>query len=93
MKRIIIYPEYIDAKKSRSEGRKIRRELCIPNPRLEEIYEAAKILGLNPEMQKDKKYPKNWFYSRGRIIVDKKKSKLEILKEIAKTVKTIRDKR
>ncbi len=89
-KRIIIYPEYIDSKRSRSEGRKLRKDYCVENPKIEEIYEAAKILGLNPEIQREKKYPRNWFYSKGRVIVDKNKSKLEILKEISKIIKDLR---
>ena len=87
----MIYPEYIDSRRSRSEGRKIRKEYCIDNPKIEEIYEAAKLLGLNPEIQRDKKYPRNWFYSKGRVIVDKVKSKLEILKDIALKIKDMRN--
>ncbi len=91
-KKIVIYPEYLDSRLSRSEGRRINKELAIPNPRIDEIVKAAEKLGLNPIVEADASYPRNWWEHRGRVIVDKIGSKLNTLKEIAKILKQTRKK-
>ena len=81
-KRIVVWPENIDSRKSRGRGRKVPLKFSVKNPTIDEIYKAAEKLGLNPEIE-EKKYPKNWWESKGRVVVDKKGSKLETLKLIA----------
>jgi len=85
-KRIVIYPAYFDANLSRREGRRIPKHLAISNPRLEDIVEICRKLGLNPEVEADKVYPRNIF-SKGRIIVDKRGSKIKTLFLIASELK------
>ncbi|MEB3806378.1 MAG: signal recognition particle protein Srp19 [Desulfurococcales archaeon] len=82
----VVYPSYIDSRLPRRLGRKIPRELAVPGPRLDEIYEAAKELGLEPIVDEDASYPRTWFHERGRVIVEKKYSKLDILKNISKYI-------
>ena len=77
-KRIVIYPAYFDLTLSRREGRRVPRRLAIPNPRLEDIVKVCEKLGLNPIVEPDKIYPRNIFM-KGRIIVDKKVSKLKTI--------------
>lgn len=91
-KRIILWPVNIDAAASRSEGRKIAKKYAVRRPRVEEIVEAAKRLGLNPEVE-DARYPRQWWQQRQRIIVDKMGSKLETLKTIAKEIEKLREER
>lgn len=88
--KIIVYPQYLDSTKTRKEGRKISLRYAVPNPRIEEIIEAAKFLGLEPILEDDKKYPRNWWLGSGRIVVNKKGSKLATLKLIAETIKKLR---
>ncbi len=90
--RIVIWPVYFDSTKTRKQGRKLPRELSIPNPKVEEIVEAAKILGLDP-MIEEKKYPKEWWIYDKRIVVFKKGSKRETLKQIAIKLKELRERK
>jgi signal recognition particle subunit SRP19 len=91
-KKIIIWPVYIDSSKSISEGRKIPLKYAVKNPTLDEIVEAAKILNLNPIIER-KSYPRLWWSERVCVIVDKIKSKRTTLIEIAETIKKLRESR
>ena len=83
----VIWPANIDAEKSRAEGRKISVKKAVPTPTLKEIEKAAQKLGLNPETEKEKAYPREWWQKTGKIMVDKKRSKTLILREIATEIK------
>ncbi len=89
--RVVIWPVYFDAERSRSEGRKVPKKLAVRNPRLSEIKRVAEELGLNPEVQRDKQYPKSWWKDRGRLIVDKVESKRKTLLMIAEKLKERRE--
>jgi len=90
MERVIIWPANIDANKSRADGRKVSNRYAVAAPTLKEIAEAARRLGLNPEVERDKAYPKEWWEVSGRVIVDKVKPKSIILREIAAEIKRMR---
>lgn len=87
--KIVIYPQYIDGRKKRSEGRRLSLKYTVPNPRVEEIVKAAEELGLNPVIE-DAKYPREWWSSDKRIVVDKKGSKLNTLKMISSKIRELR---
>ncbi len=88
--KLVIWPVYIDQTKSRSSGRIISRKNAIKEPQLNEIKEAAKQLGLNPEVEPKKAYPKSWWEVSGRVLVDDKGPKSVVAKQIASTIKKIR---
>jgi signal recognition particle subunit SRP19 len=90
-KKIIVYPQYIDSTKSRSEGRRIPRNEAVAKPRIEEIIRAAEELGLNPILEAEASYPREWWVS-GRVIVDKIGSKIKTLRIIARKIKELREK-
>ena len=81
---IVLYPEYFTSKYSRAEGRRVSKKLAKPSPTVEDIEKAAKSLGLNPVVEKDKSYPRFWYKKRGRVLVEKKMKKSELLKKIGK---------
>ncbi|MCX8174396.1 MAG: signal recognition particle subunit SRP19/SEC65 family protein [Thermoplasmata archaeon] len=85
---LVVYPEYIDAGLSRNEGRKLKRELCIQNPTVDNIAHALKKLKIEHEVEKDKHYPSDAYRKRGRVLVKKTGSKLEILVKIAKVLRS-----
>jgi len=85
----VVYPQYIDSTKSRSQGRKVSLEDSVRKPSIDEIYEAAKLLGLNPVIDKGH-YPRSWWEEEGRVFVDKKDTKLNILRSISKKIKELR---
>jgi signal recognition particle subunit SRP19 len=86
----IIWPVYIDSKKTKNEGRKIPMVDSVSSPKLREISRAAKKLGLNPEVEKNKSYSRSWWEVSGRVAVDKTLPKREILIKISKMIKGTR---
>jgi len=82
----VIWPAYIDKGNSRSDGRVIPRKISVTSPELKEIVQAAKELGLNPKVERNKAYPKSWWGVSGRVLVDKKGVKSGIVREIAKRI-------
>ena len=88
--KLVIWPAYIDQTKSRSSGRIIARKNAIKEPRLNEIKEASRQLGLNPEVEPEKAYPKFWWEVSGRVLVDDKGPKSVIAKQIALAIRKMR---
>jgi len=86
----IIWPVYIDSQKTKKEGRRISKEDAVPSPKLREISNAAKKLQLNPEVENNKSYSRSWWESSGRVSVDKKMPKREILIKISSIIKGMR---
>ena len=84
---MIIWPVYIDKKKSRKEGRRVPEDLAIEKPSLKDIERALKKLGLEPKIHRDKRYPRQHWDVCGCIEIDYKGNKLQLLKEICKTIK------
>ncbi|MEM0246218.1 MAG: signal recognition particle subunit SRP19/SEC65 family protein [Desulfurococcaceae archaeon] len=80
--RIVVYPAYFDANLTRKEGRRVPLHLAVPSPSLEHIFSTCKTLGLNPELEPDKTYPR-CINAKGRIIIDKRGSKLKTLYLVA----------
>lgn len=89
--RAFIWPPNLDSQKARSEGRKISAKLAVPSPSLREIEEAAGKLGLKPEIEREKAYPKEWWGVAGRVLVKKSKPKSVILKEVAREIRKMRE--
>ena len=87
--RIIIWPVYIDSTRTQAEGRRIPKETAVSSPKLREISRAAGKLGLIL-VEKDKSYPKLWWEKSGRVIVDGKMSKREIILRISKMINGFR---
>jgi signal recognition particle subunit SRP19 len=79
----VIWPIYFDNSLSRIEGRKVSKKYAVEKPSIESIIKAAKSLGLNPTLEKDKAYPSRHWKKEGRILVDKNESKRKILVKIA----------
>ena len=90
MKECIIWTANLDAKKKRSEGRKIARKFAVPNVKIEEMVKACKELGI-PCRVEEKKYPKSWWEEGGRIVVPKVESKIRLMEKIALRIKEIRE--
>lgn len=89
--RTMIWPAYIDSKRTQREGRKIPQNDAVSSPKLREISGAALKMGLHPEVENDKSYSKSWWESSGRVIVDRKMSKRELLLKISSLIKASRE--
>ncbi len=83
-KRVILYPAYFDSRLSRSQGRRVPRELAVKAPSAEEVARAAREAGYDAFVEDGVRYPRVWWLSEGRVVVEKKgKSKTKIIREIA----------
>ncbi len=85
--KLVIWPIYFDSDRSRKDGRMVPLADSISKPSIDDIINAASKSGLMPEIEREKKHPKLWYQSSGRILVTKKSSKSSILKMIARNLK------
>lgn len=64
----VIWPAYLDAEKTRAEGRRIPEDLAVPDPTVDEIAEAVQQVGYDAVIERDKTYPRE-YEPRGRVLV------------------------
>jgi len=64
----VIWPAYLDAGLSRSEGRRVSRSLAVEDPTVEEIAQAVQQVGYDALIERDKTYPRE-YDPRGRVLV------------------------
>ncbi|MFT4880578.1 MAG: signal recognition particle subunit SRP19 [Salinirussus sp.] len=64
----VIWPAYLDADLSRSEGRRVSRDLAVPEPAVDEVAEAVGQVGYDAVIERDRTYPRE-YESRGRVLV------------------------
>ena len=83
--RIVVYPCYLDSNKSESRGRKIPKRLAVPSPKIEEIFQAARDLDLDPIIE-EKAHPAWWWDETSRVSVKKVGSKRKTLAMIAQKI-------
>jgi signal recognition particle subunit SRP19 len=88
--KLVIWPVYLDATKSRAEGRILSMKDSVKSPVLKEIERAASELSLTPVVEADKAHPKSWWVVSGRVLVDKKGPKSIVVKQIAQKINKTR---
>jgi signal recognition particle subunit SRP19 len=64
----VIWPAYLDADLSRSEGRRVPQDLAVPEPAVGEVAEAVGQVGYDAVIERDKTYPRE-YEPRGRVLV------------------------
>eukprot|EP00931_Biecheleriopsis_adriatica_P009299 TRINITY_DN110374_c0_g1_i1.p1 TRINITY_DN110374_c0_g1~~TRINITY_DN110374_c0_g1_i1.p1 ORF type:complete len:162 (-),score=30.14 TRINITY_DN110374_c0_g1_i1:49-534(-) len=64
----ILYPNYINSKKTVQEGRRIAAEKACEHPRPQEMAEICEYLKIPHVLEMDKAYPRDWLL-RGRLRV------------------------
>ena len=68
---LIVYPAYVDAKKSRAEGRRIGTEKACEAPTITEIATVCKALNIPAVPEPEKAYSRD-YTARGRVRVQLK---------------------
>ena len=86
----IVWPVYMDAYKTRKEGRILAKKDSLGAPVIDEIMRAAKELGLNPSCEDEKMYPQSWWEHKGRVLIDLDDSKRDAMRQIAHRIKSMR---
>ncbi len=86
---LILWPDYFNSKLSRANGRKVSLNLAVDSPTLDELSEAVGRLHLDSELVKAR-HPKKQYIESGYVSVSKSKNKNILLKEVAKTLGSVR---
>lgn len=86
----IIWPAYFDLAKTRNRGRRVPKDMAVPNPKIEELQTAAGRLGLKNEVVAQVSYPKVPWQKTGSILVEKITPKEQIIKNLAKQLVKLR---
>nr|A9AAJ9.1 RecName: Full=Signal recognition particle 19 kDa protein; Short=SRP19 [Methanococcus maripaludis C6] len=89
MKEMIIWPTYIDSKRTKNEGRKVSKEFAVQSPKLKDIADKINKMGLEYSIENKKSYPREPWEICGyiKVKIEKNASKLQILKEVCKSMK------
>jgi signal recognition particle subunit SRP19 len=95
MEKIVIWPVYLDANKTKREGRIMARKKAVKSPKIVEIEKAALILRLEPTVEKEKAYPKTHWEKSGRVLMNKISgaTRGETVKAISERIKEMREKK
>jgi len=80
----IIWPAYFDQAKTRKEGRRVPRNLAVQSPKIGELQDAALKLDLKPEVVAEAGFPKTPWSKTGRMLVEKKSPKEQIIKKLSR---------
>ena len=65
----VIWPAYLDAERSRREGRRVPEDLSVTEPDIEEIAEAVGQVGYDAVIERDVAYPREPWKEAGRVTV------------------------
>jgi signal recognition particle subunit SRP19 len=88
----VIWPAYLDANCSRSEGRRVPEDLAVSDPTVDEIAKAVQQVGYDAVIERDKTYPKE-YEPRGRVVVKgaEDATKSDLLGAVAAYVSALRE--
>lgn len=89
----IVWPCYFDARLSRKQGRRVSKEMAVKNPKLEELAEAIKSIGLKATQEAKAAHPTSWFSPSGKLKVTypgERDPKEELLKKMGQHIKELR---
>jgi len=88
--KLVIWPIYFDASRTRIEGRMVSLQDAVNEPDLDMVITAALKSGFKPEIERDRRHPKTWHQEEasGRVLIAKKGPKSAVLKRIAGSMKS-----
>lgn len=86
---IVLWPSYFDLRVSRGDGRRVAKKDAVDSPTAGMLFESVKALDLDCILELDKAYPRFWYRREGRVLVEPKLSKKELLAKVAEKLKTM----
>ena len=87
----VIWPAYLDAERTRSEGRRVPVELAVSDPTVEEIAVAVEQIGYDPTIEYEASYPREPEH-RGLVRVSAvEDTKNDLIQAVAAYVAAIRE--
>lgn len=87
--RFVVWLDYLDSERKRTEGRRVPLNSCTRSPTLEELTLACSRLSLEPEAQ-SARYPSNTLRQSGYVSVKKTGSKQKTVMQIARELSKVR---
>ncbi len=89
----IIWPAYLDADRTRSEGRRVPLSMAVSEPTVEEIAKAVQQVGYDAVIQREKSYSRDPLESTGCVAVQNADDagKSDLLQAVAAYVQVLRD--
>jgi signal recognition particle subunit SRP19 len=87
----VIWPAFLDADRSRGEGRRVSLELAVSEPTVDEIAQAVQQVGYDAVIEREKTYSRE-YEPRGRVLVKgaDDASKADLLGAVAAYLEVIR---
>jgi signal recognition particle subunit SRP19 len=85
----ILWPSYFNVKVAREGGRRVPRRDAIEAPTARMVYEAVKALGLDCILELEKSYPRHWYKHEGRVLVEPKLNKKDLVSKVADKLKNM----
>lgn len=87
----VIWPAYLDAEKTRSEGRRVPKDLAVSEPTVDEIASAVQQVGYDAVIDREATYSRE-FDPRGRVRVkDVDDAKNDLIQAVAAYLGALRD--
>ena len=78
----VLWPEYFDRSRPRSQGRKVKKALAVNDPGVDLVVSALRKLGLEHKVEREKSYPANWFSKKGRVLVERTMPKSQLVQKV-----------
>jgi len=92
----IIWLDYFNKNLSRKKGRKVRKNISVYDPTMQEMIGASKSLELDlseENINNQARYPRRSFVKSGYIMISKKEKKSTVVNQIAKKMVETRQQR
>lgn len=89
----ILWPAYLDADRTRSEGRRVPVDQAIPSPTVDEIATAVQQVGYDAVIERDVTYPRDPLTESGRVRVKNVEdaTKNDLVQAVAAYMNALRD--
>jgi signal recognition particle subunit SRP19 len=86
---LIIWLDYFNSTLSRSEGRRVPLDKAVRAPTLDELCQAASLLGYTPKPFQAR-HPKRGYIQSGYIAIEKRAKKTKVIYELAEVLRRVR---
>ena len=89
----VVWPAYLDAGRTRREGRRVPADAAVEEPTVDEIAEAVRQVGYDAVIERDVAYPREPWRDSGRVRVKDADdaSKNDLVQAVAAYVAALRD--
>ena len=91
--KFVLWPAYFDRERSRADGRRVPEAMAVRQPDAPWIENAARKLGLEPEVEEKAVHPSIPHEKSGRVLVAKKGSKEQVLRQVAQRMRASQEAR